>query len=140
MMKRFVCGAAVGAVLLFSGAALSGNPPTTSFDKLMDFNQSTGELLAVPQGMALSAFIHSPATQHLIADLSKFLPPDPCTPLARIWNTGVRIENETGLQFPVFFEFMIVLMTDAQCKATITTTNTPSSVAQPMISIAPGGS
>jgi hypothetical protein len=139
MIKRFVCGAAVGAVLLFSGAAFSGGP-TVSLDKLMDFNQSTGELLAYPQGLGLSAFIHSPVTQHLIADLSKFLPPDPCTPLARIWNAGVRIEERTGLRFPVFFEFILVLMTDAQCKATITTTNTPSSVAQPMISIAPSGS
>jgi hypothetical protein len=140
MIKRFVCGAAVGAVLLFSGAALSGNPPTTSDDRLMDFNQSTGELLAVPQGMGLSAFIHSPATQHLIADLSKFLPPDPCTPLARVWNTLVGIEDRTGLRFPVVFDILLVLMSDRQCNATITTDGTPSSTAQPMISIAPSGS
>ncbi len=139
MIKGFVCGAAVGAVLLFSGAAFSGGP-TSSVDKLMDFNQSTGELLAYPQGMPLSAFLHSPATQHLLADLTKFLPPDPCTPLARIWNTAVNVETETGLKFPVVFEFLLVLMTDAQCKATITTTNIPSTAAQPMITIAPSGS
>jgi hypothetical protein len=138
MKKGFLCGAAVGAVLLFSGAAFSGGP-STSFDKLMDFNRTTGELLAYPQGMPLSTFIHSSETLHLAADLSKFLPPDPCTPLARIWNAGVRIEGETGLRFPVFFEFMLALMTDAQCKATITTTNVPSTNAQPMITIAPSG-
>jgi hypothetical protein len=138
MKKGFVCGAAVGAVLLFSGAAFSGGG-TTSHDKLMDFNRTTGELLAYPQGMALSSFLHNAETQHLLADLSRFLPPDPCTPLARVWNTVVRIETETGLRFPIVFDILLTLMSDRQCSATITTTNVPSTAAQPMISIAPSG-
>jgi hypothetical protein len=138
MTKRFLCGAAVGAVLLSSGAAFSGGT-TTSHDQLMSFDRTSGELLAYPQGMALSAFIHSPATQHALADLTKFLPPDPCTPLARVWNRVVTIETETGLRFPIVFEILLTLMTDAQCNASITTTNVPSITAQPMISIAPSG-
>jgi hypothetical protein len=138
MKKAFVCGTAVGAVLLFSGAAFSGGS-TTSLDQLMDFDRTTGELLAYPQGMPLSTFIHSANTLHLVADLSKFLPPDPCIPLARVWNRVVRIETRTGLRFPVVFEILLSLMSDLQCKASITTTNVPSTVAQPMISIAPTG-
>jgi hypothetical protein len=138
MRKGFLCGAAVGAVLLFSGAAFSGGP-TTSLDKLMNFDRASGELLAYPQGMPLSTFIHSAHTQHALADLSRFLPPDPCTPLARVWNTAVRIETETGLRFPVIFEILLSLMSDFQCSASITTTNVPSTTAQPMISIKPTG-
>jgi hypothetical protein len=140
MSKRgFVCGAAVSAVLLISGAAFAGGTSISSTDTLVDFDQSTGELWAQPPGSAVTAFLHSSATLHLLADLSRFLPPDPCLPLARAWNTGVRIEERTGLQFPVFFEVVLGLMSDLQCKATITTDSTSNTAPEPMISIAPSG-
>ncbi len=139
MIKRgLVCGAAVGAVLLFTGAASSGGS-STSHDTLMNFDRTTGELWAVPQGQALAAFLHSSETAHLIADLSHFLPPDPCRPLAQVWNVAVQVENRSGVKFPVVFEVLLTLMSDLQCNATITTTNLPTSSAQPMISIAPSG-
>ena len=89
--------------------------------------------------LSLAVFLHSPQTQHLIADLSHFLPPDPCRPLAEVWNVAVGIENRTGVKFPVLFEVLLSLMSDRQCNATITTTTTPTTSAQPIISIAPSG-
>jgi hypothetical protein len=111
----------------------------TSTDKLLDFNRSTGELWAVPPGSAISTFLHSPETTHLIADLSHFLPPDPCFPLARTWNVVVGIEERTGLRFPVFFAVMLELMSDKQCSATITTDAFSNASPAPMISIVPTG-
>jgi hypothetical protein len=144
MSKRgFVCGAAVSAVLLVSGAAVAGpltlGGSTSSTDTLVNFDNSTGELWAQPPGRAVAAFLHSSATLHLIADLSRFLPPDPCLPLARAWNAGVRIEERTGLLFPVYFEVVLGLMSDLQCKANITTNAFSNATPEPMISIAPSG-
>jgi hypothetical protein len=144
MSKRgILCSAAVSAVLLVSGAAFAGGltlgGSTASNDTLVDFNQSTGELWAVPPGKAVASFLHSPVTVHLIADLSRFLPPDPCLPLARAWNGAVRIEARTGLRFPIFFEIVLGLMSDLQCKATITTNAFSNATPEPMISIAPSG-
>jgi hypothetical protein len=144
MTKRgFVCGAAVSAGLLLSGAAFAGGltlgGSRSSTDKLVTFNQSTGELRAEPPGQAIVTFLHSSETQHLIADLSRFLPPDPCLPLARTWNVAVGIEDRTGLRFPIFFDFLLILMSDLQCNATITTNAFSNATPEPMISIAPSG-
>jgi hypothetical protein len=143
MSKRgFVCGAAVSAVLLVSGAAFSGGQ-TTSVDQLLDFDRATGELWASPPGRSVAIYQHSVNTRHLVADLSRFLPPDPCTPLARVWNIAVAHEERTGRVNPVHFEVLLELMSRFQCSATITTTTTTttntSTAPQPLLSIAPSG-
>jgi hypothetical protein len=144
MTKRgFIGSAAVSAALLLSGATFAGplnlGGTTSSTDKLLDFNQSTGELWAAPPGSVVTTFLHSPATLHVIADLAHFLPPDPCLPLARAWNVAVGIEERTGLRFPVFFDVMLLLMSDRQCSATITTNAFSNASPAPMISIGPSG-
>jgi hypothetical protein len=142
MTKRgLICGAAVSALLLVSGAAFSGGP-ATSIDQLIDFNRSTGELWAYTPGQNLAIYLHSAETRHLAADLSRFLPPDPCLPLARVWNIVVRIEERTGRTNGALFGVLIGLMSDFQCSATIgttPTTTTNATVPQPLISIAPSG-
>jgi hypothetical protein len=140
MNKRvFVCGAAATAVLLVSGAALSGGQ-TSSVDRLLDFNRRTGELWATPPHQNVALFLHSANTAHLAADLSRFLPPDPCLPLARVWNIAVAREERVGRPVSTgLFEVLIGLMSDFQCSATITTTTTTTTAPQPMISISPSG-
>jgi hypothetical protein len=146
MKKRaFVCGAAVAALLLVSGAAFSGGGLTTSVDQLMDFNRSTGELWAIPPGQAVRVFVHTTQTAHLPADLSRFLPPDPCLPLARVWNVAVaRGTNANGRAHARLFEALIGLMSDFECSATITTFKTDASATtaplpEPMFAIRPSG-
>jgi hypothetical protein len=144
MKKRaLVCGAAVSAVLFVSGAAFSGGGLSASVDQLMDFDRSTGELWAIPPGQAVRAYVHTSQTAHLPADLSRFLPPDPCLPLARVWNIAVaRGTNENGRAHARLFQALLGLMSDFECSATITTfkTDAPATSTtspQPMFSIAP---
>jgi hypothetical protein len=139
MNKRMlVCGAAVSAVLLVSGAAFSGGQTSTSVDQLLDFNRQTGELWAFPPGQAVAVFQHSRQTVHAAADLSRFLPPDPCLPLARVWNIAVARENKPERNNPRLFEVLLGLMSDFQCNATITADMTTASP-QPLLSISPSG-
>jgi hypothetical protein len=141
MNKRvFVCSAAATAVMLVSGAAFSGGS-STSVDRLLDFDRKTGELWASPPGRSVAVFQHSVHTQHLLANLSRFLPPDPCLPLAHVWNIQVAHEERTGRTNPVVFEVLLGLMSEHQCSATITTT-TPTvttTSTQPLLSISPSG-
>ncbi len=139
MTKRgLVCGAAVSALLLVSGAAFSGGP-ATSVDQLIDFNRTTGELWAYTPGQTVATYLHSGETRHLAADLSRFLPPDPCLPLARVWNIAVNVEERTGRSNRAVFGVLIGLMSDFQCSATVTTTTTSNNntAPQPLASIAP---
>jgi hypothetical protein len=110
---------AASAVLLVSDAALSLGQ-TTTVNELMDFNTSTGELFAYPQGQALATYQHRPATQHLIANIAAFLPPDPCFPLVEAWNFTARFDARYHIQSGYVFEVLLQAMSNARCHAQVT--------------------
>ena len=136
MKLRHACGVlAASAVLLVSGAAFSGGSATT-IDELMDFNRETGELWAIPQGRPLATFIHSSTTRHLEVELSTFLPPDPCLPLASAWNFTVRFDARFHVKSTFVFELLLTTMSDFRCGAAITT-GSGGSGSPPIISVGP---
>src|SRR5215467_6046864 len=94
MKIRIVTSAlAVSAVTLMAGAAFSGNSKTTD-NELIDFDQSTGHLWAVPQNQHNAAlYQHTPATIHLEGGFGRFEPPDPCDELGHLWNYTVRYDR-----------------------------------------------
>lgn len=124
---------AASAVLFVSGAAFSGGS-TTSVAQLMDFNKSTGELWAYPGGQGLTTYLHQPNTVHVAANLSHYLPPNPCLPLARVWNMVVEHDDRTGQASTPMFEALLVVMSRFQCSATVTA---DSGSPQPIVTIAP---
>jgi hypothetical protein len=127
---------AATATLLVSGAAFSGGPLTT-VNELMDFDTSTGELWAYPQGRPLATYLHRSTTNHLLADLTPFLPPDPCLPLARAWNFTVRFDSRFKVRSTFVFEFLLTAMSNFRCHASVTSTVGGTSGAPPMISVGP---
>ena len=131
--RTIVCGAAATALLLVSGAAFPGGQ-TTSVDELVDFDASTGELWAYPQGQPMAAYLHSPQTQHMLADLSRFTPPDPCFPLAHVWNNTVRFDERHNVTSTIVFEVLLGLQSRFQCKASVTSV---SGSPQPLVRITP---
>jgi hypothetical protein len=127
---------AASATLLVSGAAFSGGA-TTTLNELMDFNSSTGELWAYPQGRPLATYLHRRTTHHLLADLSPFLPPDPCLPLARAWNFTVRFDARFHVRSTFVFDLLLTTMSDFRCHASVTADLGGASGAPPMISVGP---
>jgi hypothetical protein len=137
MKMRIVwSGLVASAVLLASGAAFSGGT-TTDVAELMDFDKSTSQLWAYPQGQALTAFQHTPHTQHLLAELSHLTPPDPCIPLGNFWNQIVRFDERHNVNSTLAFETLLTLMSDYQCRATVTSVPTQGGGAAALVSIRP---
>ena len=129
-MRMVWSSLAASAVLLVAGTAFPGSG---GVNQLVDFNQSTGELWAIPSGATTPAtYLHDASTSHGIADLKGFTPPDPCRGLAEAWNATVRYENthegQTGRETTFVFEVLLTLMSDFKCNATLTTSTsgTPS--------------
>jgi hypothetical protein len=132
-LRTIVSGTAAATLLLISGAAFPGGQTTTD-DQLVDFNPSTGELWAYPKGQSMATYLHSHATRHLLADLSRFTPPDPCFPLAIVWNNAVRHDAKHGVVSTRLFERLLVLQSRFQCTASLTSVDgTP----QPLLSVTP---
>jgi hypothetical protein len=135
-MRILLSGLAASAVLLAAGSALPGGPHTrTTNDQIVDFDQKTGELWAFPVAQGLTIYLHDHRTHHALADLSRFLPPDPCLPIAEAWNATVAYDGAHRVQSRFIFEVLLVLMADFQCRATVTssTNGTP----QPIVVITP---
>ncbi len=134
MKMRWICsGLAASAIMLASGAAFSGGT-TTAVAQLQDFNRDTGELWAYPSGQGLTTYLHQPNTVHVAANLSIFHPPDPCLPLARVWNVIVEHDDRTGQVSSQVFEALLGVMSRFQCSATVTADN---GSPQPIVTIAP---
>ncbi|HEY8039439.1 MAG TPA: hypothetical protein VIF15_06580 [Polyangiaceae bacterium] len=134
MKTRWVwSGLTASAVMMATGLAFSGGT-TTSDAQLMDFNQATGELWAYPDGQALSTYLHEPRTRHVLADLARFAPPDPCRPLAEAWNFTVRYDQRFGVRSTFVFDVLLVTMAEFQCRATVTSV---AGQPQPIVIITP---
>lgn len=131
-MRVLCSGLAASAVLLVSGVAFSGGTPTPV--QLMDYNRTTGELWAYPQGQPLATYLHQPTTVHEKALLSHFLPPDPCLPLAHVWNVVVDYDQRSGQVSTPVFDALLEVMSRFQCSARI---NADSGSPQPIVTIAP---
>jgi hypothetical protein len=121
MTKRILLsGLAATAVLLVSGVAVSSNQQTT-LDLLEDFDTQAHVLWAYPQGQQIAQnYLHEAATEHLLADLSRLHPPNPCFPLAVAWNITVEFDKKYGFKSTFVFEFLMTLMSANQCSANIT--------------------
>jgi hypothetical protein len=115
-------GLCASGAMLATGAAFSGGT-TTNDNRLVDFNQSTGELSAYPAGGSLSTYLHRPTTVHLPGNLGRYTPPDPCRPLAEAWNFTVEYDEHRGVTSTYVFEALLTLMSDLQCHATVTSTS-----------------
>ncbi|HEX3344990.1 MAG TPA: hypothetical protein VHS09_10480 [Polyangiaceae bacterium] len=126
-------GLSASAIVLAGGAALSGGA-TTSNNLLVDYDQKTHQLSAYPAGAALTTYLHQPTTVHLAGNLTKFAPPDPCRPIAELWNLTVQDDERFGVTSTFIFDALLTIMSDLQCHATVTsTTGAP----QPITFIAP---
>jgi hypothetical protein len=134
--RTIVCAGAAAAVLLLSGAAFPGGV-TTSINELVEFNESTGELWAYPKGQPMAIYRHTRDTRHLLADLSRFTPPDPCFPLAVAWNRTVRYDERHHVQSTFLFEAILSLQSRFQCNATVTSTDIATSSPPPIVQILP---
>jgi hypothetical protein len=112
-------GLLTSAVVLGAGVAFSGGT-TTSSNRLVDFDPSTHLLSAYPNGGGLTTYLHQPTTVHLIADLTRYTPPDPCRGLANAWNLTVDYDAKHDVTSTVLFEILLSAQADFQCDATIT--------------------
>jgi len=135
-IRMLLGGLAASAVMLVAGTAFSGGNAATTDNELVDFNQRTGELWAFPTGRAMQLYLHSHHSQHALADLTRYLQPDPCLPIAEVWNELVATETNNGIRNVVVFGALLQLMTRFQCRATVTSVSDGSS-AQPIVVIAP---
>jgi hypothetical protein len=127
-------GLSASVVMLAGGAAFSGGPPTTSDNRLVDYDQSTRELSGYPAGGALTTYLHQATTVHAVADLTHYAPPDPCIPIAELWNLTVQDDARFGVTSTFVFDVLLGLMSDLQCHASVTsTTGSP----QPIVIITP---
>jgi hypothetical protein len=125
MKARWIySGLLAGAVMLGAGTAFSGGDVTTN-NMLVDYNEQTGELWAYPKGLPMAVYLNTPATQHGLADLSRFTPPDPCRGFAHAWNAQVAWEIRHGVVGDTAprhsFSVLLGLMTEFQCTADLTT-------------------
>jgi hypothetical protein len=127
---------AASAVMLAAGTAFSGGGVTTD-NELVDFDRTTGELWAYPSGQPLATYLHRPDTVHVLADLSRFTPPDPCRELAHTWNQVVKFDTHKHVTSTVIFEILLTLMSDFQCRANVTSPPPTNGVPSPIMFIAP---
>lgn len=123
MKNRIVLSAlAISAVTLAAGAAFSGGSKTGD-NELVDFEQSTGHLWAVPQNQGnqnAALFQHTPQTIHLEGSIGRFEPPDPCDELVRLWNFTVHYDHAFRTDSQGVYEALLGLMAQDKCLATIT--------------------
>jgi len=126
-------GLSASAIMLAGGAAFTGGA-TTSDNLLVDYNQKTRELSAYPTGGALATYLHQPTTVHLAGNLTHFAPPDPCRPIAELWNLTVQDDERFGVTSTFIFDALLTIMSDLQCHATVTSTN---GAVQPIVVITP---
>ena len=113
-------GLAASAVMLVAGAAFSGG--TGVDNRLFAYDQATGHLTGLPlvTGGVLTTYLHDATTVHVAADLTKFLPPDPCLPVADAWNATVRYDERHHRTSTFVYDALLVLMSDLQCRASVT--------------------
>ncbi len=134
MKIRIVSSAlAIGAVTLIAGAAFSGGSKSTE-NELVDFDQSTGHLWAVPQNGNVALYQHTPQTIHLPGSVLGYEPPDPCFELTHLWNFTVHYDNAFRTDSRGIYEALLQLMAQNRCSATITSA---SGSPPPITSIAP---
>jgi hypothetical protein len=133
--KLLWSGLATSAVLLTAGAAISGSPATTTKNVLVGYNDFTKELLGIPTGeLKAATYLHDATTVHIGGDLTRFTPPDPCLPIAEVWNAVVEYDQVTGRSTRFVFDALLFVMSDLHCSATVTAFDgTP----QPIVVIAP---
>lgn len=135
MVKRILMSTlAAGAVLLVSGTALPGGLCSDSAE-LVSFDNSTGELWAVPNGQSLTAYLNRHSTAYLTADLGTYEPPDPCLPPAQAWNFVVAYDQANHTRSRFVFELLMGTMSAMSCRATVTSVSNGSS--HPLIAIRP---
>ena len=108
------------SVLLISGVAFSGGAKTPI--EMMDFDRATAQLWAYPEGKPLTVFVHSPQTQHLVANLERFTPPDPCRAYAQFWNFTVAFDNKHRTDSTFVYEILLGGMSASRCSAVVTST------------------
>jgi hypothetical protein len=135
-IRMLFSGLAASAVLLAAGTAFSGGNAATTDNTLVDFNQKTGELWGFPPGQITQVYLHDHHSRHELADLTRFLPPDPCLPIAEVWNELVATERNNGIRNVIVFGALLDLMARFQCRATVTSV-TDGSSPQPIVVIAP---
>ena len=137
MKNRILTSAlAISAVTLIAGAAFSGGPHSSD-SQLVDFDQNTGRLWAVPQNQHnASEFQHTQYTLHLEGELGRFQPPDPCDELGHLWNFTVRYDRHYHVESVGVYEALLGLMAQNSCAATITSVG---GSPPPIVSIAPNG-
>jgi len=126
-------GLSASVVMLAGGAAFSGGP-TTSDNRLVDYDQKTRQLSAYPTGGSLTTYLHEPATIHGLANLANYAPPDPCIPIVEAWNLTVEDDARFGVTSTFVFDVLLTLMSDLQCHASVTST---SGAPQPIVTITP---
>ena len=120
MKIRIVSSAlAISAVTLIAGAAFSGGSKESD-NQLVDFDQNTGHLWAVPQNGNVALYQHTPQTIHLEGSLGRFEPPDPCDELVRLWNFTVHYDHAFRVDSRGVYEALLGLMAQDKCLATIT--------------------
>lgn len=134
MKIRIVSSAlAISAVTFIAGAAFSGGSKASD-NEIVDFDQNTGHLWAVPQHGNVALYQHTPQTIHLEGNLGRFAPPDPCDELVRLWNFTVHYDHAFRVDSRGVYEALLQLMAQNKCSATITVT---SGSPPPITSIAP---
>ena len=113
-------GLSASAVMLVAGAAFSGSPVD---NRLVDYDTTTHQLSAYPSGGALTVYLHEATTKHLLADLTKYAPPDPCVPVAEAWNLTVQFDQRYGITSTFVFDVLLTVMSELQCHAGVTSTS-----------------
>lgn len=134
MKMRFVSGLAAGAVLLVSGAAFSGGVVTNAAT-LVNFDETTSELWALPNGQPLTAYLNQQFTAYLPANLAAYEPPDPCLPPAVAWNFTVAYDQVHHTHSTFVYNVLLQVQAQLGCGARVTslTSGTP----QPLLAITP---
>ena len=133
-VARLWSGLTAAALVLVAGTAFSGKT-TTAAAMLVDFNDTTQELFAYPDGEALTTYLNRHTTQYLSADLTAYEPPDPCIPVATAWNFTVAYDSTHHVKSRFVYQVLLGAMSRLRCKATVTaiTTGTP----LPLVTITP---
>src|SRR5690348_6791778 len=98
------------AVLLIAGTAFSKHAVLETQDvEIVEFDRATGELFTYPWNEGLTEFVIRPGTLRGLANLTRFLPPDPCLPIARLWNATVLFDRRRPFQSAFIFDELLTL-------------------------------